>query len=38
VPDARLRTLAGTHFVPLQYPEVMVEELRALVAREPGGP
>ncbi len=38
VPDARLRTLAGTHFVPLQYPEVMVEELRALVARAPGGP
>ncbi|SES77701.1 Pimeloyl-ACP methyl ester carboxylesterase [Geodermatophilus poikilotrophus] len=38
VPDARLRTLAGTHFVPLQYPEVMVEELRALVAREAGRP
>lgn len=34
VPGARLRTLAATHFVPLQYPEVMVEELRALVARE----
>jgi 3-oxoadipate enol-lactonase len=34
VPGARLRTLAGTHFVPLQYPEVMRAELRALVARE----
>ncbi|WP_232807000.1 alpha/beta fold hydrolase [Geodermatophilus chilensis] len=34
VPGARLRTLAGTHFVPLQYPEVMREELQALVARE----
>ncbi len=30
VPDARLRVLAGTHFVPLQYPEVMVEELSRL--------
>ena len=38
VPGARLRTLAGTHFVPLQYPEVMLEELRALVAREPARP
>ncbi|MGY1679218.1 alpha/beta fold hydrolase [Geodermatophilus sp. SYSU D01176] len=38
VPGARLRTLAGTHFVPLQYPEVMLEELRGLVAREPGRP
>jgi 3-oxoadipate enol-lactonase len=38
VPDARLRTHAGTHFVPLQYPEVMLEELRALVAREPARP
>jgi pimeloyl-ACP methyl ester carboxylesterase len=35
VPGARLRTLSGTHFVPLQYPEVMREELQALVAREP---
>jgi pimeloyl-ACP methyl ester carboxylesterase len=34
VPGARLRTLAGTHFVPLQHPEVMRQELRALVARE----
>jgi pimeloyl-ACP methyl ester carboxylesterase len=30
VPDARLRELAGTHFLPLQYPEVMLEELRRL--------
>ncbi len=36
VPGARLRVLAGTHFVPLQYPEVMVEELRELLAREVG--
>jgi 3-oxoadipate enol-lactonase len=35
VPRARLRTLSGTHFVPLQYPEVMRAELQALVAREP---
>jgi pimeloyl-ACP methyl ester carboxylesterase len=35
VPGARLRTLSGTHFVPLQYPEVMRAELQALVAREP---
>lgn len=34
VPGARLRTLAGTHFVPLQYPEVMREELLSLVERE----
>ncbi|WP_448639258.1 alpha/beta fold hydrolase [Geodermatophilus sp. URMC 63] len=37
VPGARLRTLAGTHFVPLQYPGVMRAELRALVAREARG-
>ena len=30
VPGARLRTLDGTHFVPLQYPEVMLEELSRL--------
>jgi 3-oxoadipate enol-lactonase len=30
VPGARLRELAGTHFLPLQYPEVMLEELRRL--------
>jgi 3-oxoadipate enol-lactonase len=28
--NARVRVLAGTHFVPLQYPEVMVEELSRL--------
>ncbi|SFL54966.1 alpha/beta fold hydrolase [Geodermatophilus ruber] len=30
VPGARLRELAGTHFVPLQYPGVMLAELRRL--------
>jgi pimeloyl-ACP methyl ester carboxylesterase len=30
IPGARLRELLGTHFLPLQYPEVMVEELRRL--------
>jgi pimeloyl-ACP methyl ester carboxylesterase len=30
VPGAQLRVLAGTHFLPLQYPRVMVEELRRL--------
>jgi 3-oxoadipate enol-lactonase len=30
VPGARLRELAGTHFLPLQYPEMMLEELRRL--------
>ncbi len=30
IPGARIRELAGTHFLPLQYPEVMVEELRRL--------
>jgi hypothetical protein len=28
--------LAGTHFLPLQYPEVMVEELRRLSGDSPG--
>jgi pimeloyl-ACP methyl ester carboxylesterase len=37
VPGARLRVLAGTHFLPLQYPEVMVEELRRLSGDSPGG-
>ncbi|WNV73593.1 alpha/beta fold hydrolase [Geodermatophilus sp. DSM 44513] len=36
VAGARLRVLAGTHFVPLQYPQVMAAELRALLARAPG--
>jgi pimeloyl-ACP methyl ester carboxylesterase len=31
--DARFRELLGTHFVPLQYPEVMTAELRALEQR-----
>jgi 3-oxoadipate enol-lactonase len=30
VPGARLRELAGTHFLPLQYPGVMAEELQRL--------
>jgi 3-oxoadipate enol-lactonase len=34
VPDARFRELLGTHFLPLQYPEVMLSELRRLA----GGP
>lgn len=35
VPGARLREMAGTHFLPLQYPEVMAEELRRLSGRTP---
>jgi pimeloyl-ACP methyl ester carboxylesterase len=37
VPGARLREMAGTHFLPLQYPEVMVAELRRLSGRSPSG-
>jgi pimeloyl-ACP methyl ester carboxylesterase len=37
VPGARLREMAGTHFLPLQYPQVMAEELRRLAAPR-GGP
>ena len=34
IPDARVRVLpAGTHFVPLQYPDLMLDELRLLAAR-----
>ena len=33
IPGARYRELAGTHFLPLQYPDLMLEELRALVGR-----
>jgi 3-oxoadipate enol-lactonase len=33
VPRARFRELPGTHFLPLQYPEVMTEELRLLRGR-----
>jgi 3-oxoadipate enol-lactonase len=36
VPDARLRVLVGTHFLPLQYPEVMLEELRLIGRRSAG--
>lgn len=37
VPQAHLRELAGTHFLPLQYPRVMLEELQRLSDRVPGG-
>ena len=30
VPGARFRELLGTHFLPLQYPDVLLEELRRL--------
>jgi pimeloyl-ACP methyl ester carboxylesterase len=33
IPGARFRELLGTHFLPLQYPEVMTEELLALDER-----
>jgi 3-oxoadipate enol-lactonase len=33
VPGARFRELPGTHFLPLQYPEVMTAELAALTTR-----
>ncbi len=33
VPGARLRELPGTHFLPLQYPRSMAEELQLLTAR-----
>lgn len=32
LPGARLRELPGTHFLPLQYPSVMAEELRLVSA------
>ena len=35
VPGARLRVLAGTHFLPLQYPDVMLEEVRRLSGDSP---
>jgi 3-oxoadipate enol-lactonase len=37
VPGARLHELAGTHFLPLQYPEVMLDELRRLSRSSPLG-
>jgi pimeloyl-ACP methyl ester carboxylesterase len=36
VPGARFRELLGTHFLPLQYPEVMTAELRGLAQRSRG--
>ncbi len=33
LPDARLVRLPGSHFLPLQYPDVLAGELRALVER-----
>ena len=36
VPGARFRELLGTHFLPLQYPDVMVDELRGLAGRGAG--
>ena len=36
VPGARLRVLAGTHFLPLQYPEVILEELCRISGNSPG--
>ena len=33
IPGARIRELMGTHFLPLQYPEVMLEELHRLTGR-----
>jgi pimeloyl-ACP methyl ester carboxylesterase len=35
VSGARLCELPGTHFLPLQYPQVMAEELRRLAGRSP---
>lgn len=37
VPGARFRELLGTHFLPLQYPVVMLEELRRLSSGPPSG-
>jgi hypothetical protein len=34
VPGARLREVPATHFVPLQFPDVMVEELARLLAAD----
>ena len=35
VPGARFRELLGTHFLPLQYPDVMLDELRRLLGGDP---
>lgn len=37
VPGARFREVLGTHFLPLQYPDVMFEELCSLSGRAPRG-
>jgi len=37
IPDARLRVIAGgTHYTPVEYPEIVREELHRLLARVPG--
>lgn len=33
VPQATVRELAATHFLPIEYPEVCVQEIRAMVER-----
>jgi pimeloyl-ACP methyl ester carboxylesterase len=37
LPGSRFRELVGTHFLPLQYPEVMLDELRRLPSGPPSG-
>lgn len=37
LPGARFRELLGTHFLPLQYPEVMLSELRRLTGEASAG-
>lgn len=36
LPDARLVRLPGSHFLPLQYPDALAAELRALAQRDRG--
>ena len=36
IPGARFREILGTHFLPLQYPEIMIEEMTRLSGRKPG--
>lgn len=33
IPQARLRELPGSHFLPLEYPDELAAELRKLVGR-----
>lgn len=33
IPDARIRVLSGSHFLPLEYPDELVEMLRGLAKR-----